>query len=148
MHIRESLILALEEYTGALLLVSHDRYFIECCVDALWLINQGTVTHYDGSLADYEAASLANTSPKEETKKTAQQQKPQLTDKNDKKVAQQLEREITKLQQAMKKLEDQLADPNLYQQKENPKLQALMREQGALKKEMEAKERAWLALFE
>ena len=148
MHIRESLILALEEYTGALLLVSHDRYFIECCVDALWLINQGTVTHYDGSLADYEAASLANTSPKEETKKTAQQQKPQLTDKNDKKVAQQLEREITKLQQAMKKLEDQLADPDLYQQKENPQLQALMREQGALKKEMEAKERAWLALFE
>ena len=82
------------------------------------------------------------------TKKTAQQQKPQLTDKNDKKVAQQLEREITKLQQAMKKLEDQLADPDLYQQKENPQLQALMREQGALKKEMEAKERAWLALFE
>ena len=48
----------------------------------------------------------------------------------------------------MKKLEDQLADPDLYQQKENPQLQALMREQGALKKEMEAKERAWLALFE
>ena len=59
MHIRESLILALEEFTGALLLVSHDRYFIECCVDQLWLVKNGGVTVYNGNLNDYETSALA-----------------------------------------------------------------------------------------
>lgn len=70
MHIRESLIMALEEFTGALLLVSHDRYFIECCVDSLWLVNNGTVVHYDGNLADYEASQLALLSPSANKKAT------------------------------------------------------------------------------
>src|SRR3990167_10853983 len=71
MHIREALILALETFTGALLLVSHDRYFIECCVDSLWLVNNGSVSVYDGTLADYEVSQLATHPTHTSNKKAA-----------------------------------------------------------------------------
>src|SRR3989338_8803627 len=89
MHIREALILALEDFTGALLLVSHDRYFIECCVDALWMVNHGTVKMYDGTLADYEASQLANT-PTSNNKKENQT----IISKENKKLILQIERDI------------------------------------------------------
>ncbi len=144
MHIRESLILALEEFTGALLLVSHDRYFIECCVDQLWLVNNGGVSVYNGNLSDYEASALADLIEKPEKKP----EKQKSTNQDNKKEIQQIEKTISHLQQQMKKLEDQLADENLYHDNQKEKLKKLMQEQGELKKELEEKEKVWLSLFE
>ena len=71
MNIRESLIMALEAFSGAVLLVSHDRYFIECCVDQLWLVNSGSVTHFQGSLQDYDdhQIEVQSESPKKSRRK-------------------------------------------------------------------------------
>ena len=54
MSIRESLIMALQDFKGALLVVSHDRYFIECCANELWQVKNHQVSRYLGSLSDYE----------------------------------------------------------------------------------------------
>ncbi|MEI7599802.1 MAG: ABC-F family ATP-binding cassette domain-containing protein [Aestuariivirga sp.] len=50
---REALIMAINDYEGAVILISHDRHIIETCVDELWLVNDGTVTRFDGDMDDY-----------------------------------------------------------------------------------------------
>jgi ATP-binding cassette, subfamily F, member 3 len=56
---RASLIEAINDYPGAVILVSHDRYLLEACADRLWLVDQGTVAAFDGDLDDYTKLVLA-----------------------------------------------------------------------------------------
>lgn len=51
---REALILALNEYEGAVILISHDRHLVETTADRLWLVGGGTVSRWDGDLEDYQ----------------------------------------------------------------------------------------------
>jgi ATP-binding cassette subfamily F protein 3 len=50
---REALIMAINDYQGAVILISHDRHIIETCADTLWLVNDGTVKPFDGDMEDY-----------------------------------------------------------------------------------------------
>ena len=50
---RAELIKSLNNYEGAVLIISHDRNLLESVVDRLWLVNKGTVTSYEGPLEDY-----------------------------------------------------------------------------------------------
>jgi ATP-binding cassette subfamily F protein 3 len=50
---RAALVDAINDYPGAVILVSHDRYLIEACADRLWLVAAGTVAPYEGDLDDY-----------------------------------------------------------------------------------------------
>ena len=50
---RAVLIRAINEFPGAVLLVSHDRYLLDACVERLWLVADRTVASFDGDLADY-----------------------------------------------------------------------------------------------
>lgn len=60
LDMRESLALALQTFSGALLVVSHDRYLLRTVVDELWLIRDKTVSPFDGDLEDYESYLLNN----------------------------------------------------------------------------------------
>lgn len=53
MEMREALGLALQNYDGAMLLVSHDRYLLKTLVDQLWLVKEGHVAPYEKSVDDY-----------------------------------------------------------------------------------------------
>lgn len=56
---REALVQALNEYTGAVVVVSHDRHMIELVADRLVLVDQGTAREFDGSLDDYTSLVLS-----------------------------------------------------------------------------------------
>ncbi len=56
---REALIQALNEYTGAVMIVSHDRHMLEMTADRLVLVDRGTAKDFDGSIEDYIAFVLA-----------------------------------------------------------------------------------------
>jgi ATP-binding cassette subfamily F protein 3 len=56
---REALIYALNDYKGALLLITHDTYLAEATADQLWLVKDGVASPYNGDLADYRALILA-----------------------------------------------------------------------------------------
>ena len=43
MEAREALMLALNDYPGAVIIISHDRHLVEATVDRLWLVRDGTV---------------------------------------------------------------------------------------------------------
>ena len=59
---RAALIEAINDYPGAVMLVSHDRYLLEACADRLWLVAGGKVAPFDGDLDDYRRAVLSERS--------------------------------------------------------------------------------------
>ncbi|MEM9439408.1 MAG: AAA family ATPase, partial [Pseudomonadota bacterium] len=59
---REALVQAINDFAGAVILVSHDRHLIELTADRLWLVADGRVKPYDGDLDDYRRY-LLGTSP-------------------------------------------------------------------------------------
>jgi len=56
---RAALAEAINEFPGAIIMVSHDRYLIEACADRLWVVADRTVTDYDGDLDDYRRTVLS-----------------------------------------------------------------------------------------
>jgi ATP-binding cassette subfamily F protein 3 len=50
---REALVRALNDYEGAVILISHDRHLMEACADRLWIVRDGTVRTYDGDMDQY-----------------------------------------------------------------------------------------------
>ena len=56
LEMRQALMFALQNYVGALLLVSHDRHLMRTLVDELYLIEHGEFTQFSGSVADYQNA--------------------------------------------------------------------------------------------
>ena len=61
---REALVQALNDYEGAVVLVSHDRHMLELTADRLVLVDNGTATEYNGSLDDYVDMILGKNQPK------------------------------------------------------------------------------------
>ena len=55
---RQALVTAINDYPGAVILVSHDRFLIEACADRLWIVGDGTVKGFDGDMDDYRTLVL------------------------------------------------------------------------------------------
>jgi len=56
---RTALMEAINDYEGAVILVSHDRFLIEACADRLWIVGNGTVKPFDGDMDDYRQLVLS-----------------------------------------------------------------------------------------
>src|SRR6185295_15868742 len=52
-EMREALAEALQDYSGALVVVAHDRHLLRATTDLLWLVADGKVAPFDGDLDDY-----------------------------------------------------------------------------------------------
>jgi ATP-binding cassette subfamily F protein 3 len=84
---REALVQALNTYSGAVILISHDRHMVELTADRLILVDNGTATEYNGSMEEYIDFVLGRNQPKDG--------KPKVTKQDRKAAAQQ--RELAKL---------------------------------------------------
>ena len=100
---REALIIALQNYTGALLLVSHDNHLLQCCVNEWVLVQDKSVKKFNGDFNDYRKQVLSDL--KNEPKKSNKKDKINKKDKNNIKI---LEKEIEKLENLVEKLQDQI----------------------------------------
>lgn len=125
LQMREALIIALQTYQGAVILVSHDRYFVSSITDQLYWITHGKLMPFDGDLDDYQKAvmakeDLAKTASKKEIKenKEAKSNKPQIGAKQIKK----LETKLETLKQQLVLLEAELGNQDLYLPKNADKL--------------------------
>jgi len=149
---------ALQEYGGALIVVSHDRHLLNNTVDQFLIIRGGKVEFYEGSLDDYEKMVMENSgnkgapaaprtaSERKDSRQQAARSREELKPLRDKvkKLEQQLEREHKKLTE----LENQLVDPTLYEDTNKQKLARLLLEQGELKRQLAATEESWLEATE
>jgi ATP-binding cassette subfamily F protein 3 len=77
---RAALIEAINDYTGAVILVSHDRYLLEACADRLWLVANGGVAPFDGDLDDYRRLVLSEGSARDRAAGPAAEPKTSRTD--------------------------------------------------------------------
>jgi ATP-binding cassette, subfamily F, member 3 len=154
---REALVLALNDYTGAVLLISHDPHLIETCADRLWLVANGRVQPYDGDMDDYRKLLLDERQPaggktkaglkltKAEERKAAADRRAQLTPL--KRAADDAEKRVTKLQAEIAKIEAALHAPDLYAN-EPAKALTLTKQRGELQRQLDDAETAWLEASE
>ena len=148
---REALIHAINDYEGAVVLISHDRHIIETCVDRLWIVNNGTVQPYDGDMDEYTDLVLGRNKPRKAVKvevvAVAAPTKPKLAAPILKKMIQELDIKIMKTKDKLVVLDQVLADPMIY--KDEPKKAA---DYGKLRtkfaKELDVFENEWLELSE
>ena len=118
---REALVLALNDYEGAVILVSHDTHLVESVADRLWLVKNGTVTSFDGDMDDYKKFILQQTSSQKpsQSKQVQVKQKKTVAPKKTnpiklKLLAKELEEKMDKLSNQKSELETQMAKPDFY----------------------------------
>ncbi len=145
-QMREALILALHNYSGAVILVSHDRYFVNSVVEGLWLVAKGGVSEFTGNLDDYQRMVLAGevqkqSSPSPKSKPSVVTPKAAALNSQQLKK---LETEIAGLEKKKKLLLARLADTDLYQEKNKEKLQQLQTEYQHVESTLEKLEADWL----
>ena len=163
---REALIYALNDYRGAVLLITHDVYLAEGTADQLWLVKDGKAREYDGDLNDYKKLVMAadrdqsKTSkapaPKEEVvveqpvekvDKAAQRQKAADARKAAaplKKKADAAEKRLEKANARVAAIDEELVQPNLSSER----MQALMKERAEQTDLAEVAETEWLEASE
>ena len=118
---REALVLALNDYEGAVILVSHDTHLVESVADRLWLVKNGTVTSFDGDMDDYKKFILQQTSSQKpsQSKQVQVKQKKTVAPKKTnpiklKLLAKELEEKMDMLSSQKSALETQIAKPDFY----------------------------------
>lgn len=113
---REALTEALNDYTGAVVLVSHDMHLLGLVADRLWLVRDGAVAPYEGDLDDYRRFLLGGDEPKqvEEKPKAAPKRAPRDEILGLRAEARRAEERVQKLTEMLAKLDVKLADPALY----------------------------------
>ena len=147
LDMRDALTLALEEYTGAVVLVSHDRSLIRAVADELWLVADGNASLFDGDLEDYKAW-IETRRPRE----TAQAEKPlhKTAPKPNKKgllVKQaKLESELDKAHAELKEINRQLGDPASYAKPGSDFVANLNARRETLESKASTLEESWLML--
>jgi ATP-binding cassette subfamily F protein 3 len=151
---RSALIEAINEYPGAVILVSHDRHLLDACADRLWLVAGGKVTPFDGDLGDYRRRVLSERDDSGESKRPGKSQraaadrKPPPARRADAKPLRQriarAEAEIARLNGEIEKLDAALADGGLFE-RDPSKAAAIARTRSERAAALAKAEEDWLA---
>lgn len=160
LDIREALMRALQDFTGAMVVVSHDRHFLRATVDDFYLVAEQAVRSFDGTLEDYQAwveakradakaqlvAETGNDGPPKANKKAARQaaadRRKQLKPVQD--AIKHAEKKIQTAEDALAELHQQLADTSLYEDANKSRLTELLRAQADYQTQLEQAEAVWL----
>ncbi|HKK22510.1 MAG TPA: ATP-binding cassette domain-containing protein [Pseudohaliea sp.] len=167
-EMRQALAVALQDFEGAMMIVSHDRHLLRVTCDTLLLVHGGTVDEFPGSLDDYprwlaeqnredrrgEAQSTppgtdgtANTAAaRRERKRRDAERRRQLTPL--KRRLARAEESLAALEARRDRLQSKLADENLYDDANRDRLKALLADQAELERELAAAEAEWVAAGE
>lgn len=156
---REALIHAVNEYDGAVLLISHDRHLVEACVDRLWIVEKGDVKRFEGDLEDYKQHLLKERSGEraakravraDNTKKTARQNAAELRRQLApfRRAVEKAEATLEKLSSEKERVDNRLADPKLYEPGQEDKVAKLTKMAADLTRQIEEAEESWVSAEE
>ncbi|MNJ12038.1 putative ABC transporter ATP-binding protein YheS [compost metagenome] len=161
LEMRLALTMALQEFSGAVLVVSHDRHLLKSTTDDFLLVADGKVETFDGDLDDYtrwlveyrQRNAPVSTAPvnADKTDKKAQRQaaaalRQQLAPH--KREADKLERELGTVHEQLAKIDASLGDSALYEVARKDELRDLLAKQAKLKVREAELEEAWMAALE
>jgi ATP-binding cassette subfamily F protein 3 len=147
---RAALAEAINEFPGAVIMVSHDRYLIEACADQLWVVADHAVTSYDGDLDDYRRMILSTRGMRTNSRDRGGngRDKPQRN-KGEKRVPlkqkiSDAEAEIARINGIISKIDTALALPDLFKRDPKQAAQLSKARAGAASALLRAEEE-WLA---
>jgi ATP-binding cassette subfamily F protein 3 len=170
-EMRESISLALQSYSGCLVVVAHDRHLLRLVTDELWLIDDGSLRRFEGDIDDYviwlrqrqkgtnkNLDSQTNKKPKNRTDITAKgDQKPQRSKTTRQEKAKQrekvkplrdrlnrVEKEIDKAAEVKQRLDQALANPEIYNEANRDQLRELLFDQARNAQLHQELESQWL----
>ncbi|WP_025130899.1 ATP-binding cassette domain-containing protein [Pseudomonas sp. PH1b] len=161
LEMRLALTMALQEFSGAVLVVSHDRHLLKSTTDNFFLVADGKVEEFDGDLDDYTRwlvdyrqrnapVSNAPVNPDKTDKKAQRQAAAALRQQlaPHKREADKLETELGKVHERLAKIEASLGDSGLYEAARKDELRDLLAEQAKLKVRESELEEAWMEALE
>ncbi|HKB83968.1 MAG TPA: ATP-binding cassette domain-containing protein [Burkholderiales bacterium] len=158
LEMRHALTLGLQDYEGALVLVSHDRSLLRTTADELWLVDEGRVAPYDGDLEDYakrlrdkEQGLAVNAAPavsrKEQKRLEAEERNRRFAQRKPLEARiKSTEKEIATLGAERLRLEKVMAAPDMYGESRKDDLKRCLLEQAQVAKKLQGAEERWLAL--
>lgn len=164
-EMREALTLALQNFAGAILIVSHDRHLLNATVDEYWLVDEGKLTAFDGDLHDYHqylqkkdsgavsapennhsARTAQNNDARKEQKRLDAERRQRLAPLR--KELQKAEQQMEKLQHTLAVIEEQLLSSDIYDEERKDDLNNLLQQQREQKTKLESIEEQWMSLTE
>ncbi|MDN5841937.1 MAG: ATP-binding cassette domain-containing protein [Alcaligenaceae bacterium] len=161
---REALARALAEFSGSMLMVSHDRHLLRTTVDSFWIVADGQVQEFDGDLEDYrdwlgqrastERSEARGTQVQENDRKTQRRLDAQgrQARANQRKPLQarlrKVEAELERLSARRAEIDTLIADPTFYTDAYKDTRPGLLAEHGELGKAHDALEEDWLTIQE
>lgn len=169
MATREALTMALSQFEGALLLVSHDRHLLRSTCDSLILVHDGSCGAYDGDLDDYAALVLEHRKSVLEADRQSRavpQAEPQVNRREERRQAAQeraqraalkkpllkkladLEKRMNEGNAKLAELDAKIADSGWYASAAPEEVQTVMKERGLLADEVAKIEEEWLTVSE
>ena len=163
LEMRHALTVAMQEFEGAMIIVSHDRHLLRTVTDNLLLVANGRVVEFDGSLEDYRlwvsqqskepSASEYDDTINADEGQNKKQQRQNSAEKR--KLLKPLQNKIKKLEKKMEDLnsnkdllEEKLADNDIYNVSNKDMLKKLLEEQGQVNNDLEQTEMDWLEVSE
>jgi ATP-binding cassette, subfamily F, member 3 len=158
-----SLEMGLQGFSGALILVSHDRHLLSNTVDEFLLVKNGKLEVFEGDLDDYEKLILAQS--KADNRAAKQNENANESKLNKKELRQQsaekraalkaMKNKVKKLEQTIQRnqkllagIEEKLADASLYEDENKKALNTLLKERGELVSQTQQCEEQWLEASE
>jgi ATP-binding cassette subfamily F protein 3 len=153
MDSRRALIEALNDYSGAVILIAHDRHLIEATVDRLWIVKDGTVKPFDGDLDEYRDIVVGagrKAKKKEDTPapepvraEPARRTNPSVL----KKKVDELQSLMSRIERLIQGIDTELADPAIFARNPNRVTELTVARANAEKKLADTEEE-WLLLSE
>ncbi|MEZ5569612.1 MAG: ATP-binding cassette domain-containing protein [Halioglobus sp.] len=154
LDMRHAMEVALQDYAGALVLVSHDRHMLRNTVEELLLVHDGRVEEYRDDLRAYETWILSRYSQEQRPESAAgsdnrrQQRKQSAAHREQRRPLQkkleQIERDMSKVAAELAAIQEQLADTQIYDDTHREALASLLQREGQLQARAEALDESWL----
>lgn len=164
LEMRHALTLALQDFAGAMVIVSHDRHLLRSTTDLLWLIVDHSALPFDGDLEDYHQWLVKRRGSIEGTADAVQTEPHRAAARKDRRrqeadlrrALQPLRKKLAEIESVLEKLQaekatinQRLTHPDLYQDSQQKEcLKNLLREQGRLEQALTETEEAWLMTSE
>ena len=145
---REALIMALNDYTGSLILVTHDAFLVERLVDRLLIIKDGNVSEFLGDINEYKKVVLNNNTIKGKYKGVSSKKivniQPKISSTKDlKKLLTNCENKISKYEKQKSILEDEMLLENFYEANNQKRIQEVNIELKTLINLITEEEKKW-----
>ncbi|MGH7211894.1 MAG: ATP-binding cassette domain-containing protein, partial [Acetobacteraceae bacterium] len=152
---REALVKALADFSGAVLLITHDPHLVELVADRLWLVADGTARVFDGDLDDYRALLSERARPAAKADATGGRRDERRERAEARAAMAPLRRQARDAEARLERLaaeraaiERALADPRLYEAARGTEIEAVNASLGAIARLTAEAEAAWLAAQE